>query len=188
MSFSADPETFEPFNRNPETLARMWAPPGTPGHEHRIGGLEHGNGRGNVSYDPQIHEEMVQLRAEKVARVAKNIPPVEAWGGDTGDLLVLGWGGTYGSLHTGVRLAREKGLRVSHLHLRYLNPLPSNFGDLLRRFGRVLVAELNMGQLDMLIRARFGIDTLKLNKVQGQPFKSGEVVAAIEAALQGGVQ
>ncbi|MCP5115526.1 MAG: 2-oxoglutarate ferredoxin oxidoreductase subunit alpha, partial [bacterium] len=188
VKFSTDPETFAPFERNPESLARLWATPGTPGLEHRIGGLEHNDGRGDVSYDPHVHEEMIHLRAEKVARVARDIPPADAWGGDSGDLLVVGWGGTYGSLHTAVRRAREQGLKVSHLHLRYLNPMPSNLGELLRRFGRVLVAELNMGQLDMLLRARYLIDTIKLNKMQGQPFKSSEVVAAIEAAIEGGSQ
>ena len=157
---------------------------GTPGLEHRIGGLEHTDGAGNVSYDPQNHEKMTRLRAEKIARIALDIPPAKPFGDDAGDLLLVGWGGTYGSLHSATLAARNKGLKVSHLHLRHINPFPSNLGKVLRRFQHVLVAELNMGQLDLLLRGRFLVDTIKLNKVQGQPFTVGEVIEAVENALK----
>jgi 2-oxoglutarate/2-oxoacid ferredoxin oxidoreductase subunit alpha len=185
VQFRQDPAGFQPFLRDQQTLARAWAIPGTPGLEHRIGGLEHANGSGNISYDPDVHEEMVQLRAEKVARVADDIPLAEAWGDQTGDLLVVGWGGTFGALRTAVKAARAKGLKVSHLHLRHLNPFPRNLKDVLDRFDRVLVAELNLGQLDMLLRARFLRNTYRCNKVQGQPFRTSEIVSAIESAMEG---
>ena len=184
VQFRTDPEGFQPFLRDPDTLARPWVKPGTPGLEHRIGGLEHTNGSGNVSYDPFNHEEMTRLRAEKIARIARSIPPAEPFGADSGDLLLVGWGGTYGALHAATRDAQNRGWKVSHLHLRYINPFPANVGEMLQRFRRVLVAELNLGQLDLLLRARFLVDTMKLNKVQGQPFIVGEVLSAIEKALQ----
>ncbi|MCL4782898.1 MAG: 2-oxoacid:acceptor oxidoreductase subunit alpha [Bryobacterales bacterium] len=183
-----DPETFHPFSRDPETLARPWAVPGTPGLEHRVGGLEHSNITGNISYDPQVHEEMVGLRAEKVARVARDFAPAEPFGDSSGDLLVVGWGGTFGALRTAVNQARSRGLRVSHLHLRHLNPLPENLGDVLARFSRVLVAELNLGQLDMVLRARYLRNTIRYSKVQGQPFRSTEILDAIDRALEGDPQ
>ena len=184
VSFRTDPDGFQPFLRDPETLARPWVKPGTPGLEHRIGGLEHTDGAGNVSYDPQNHEKMTRLRAEKIARIALDIPPAKPFGDDAGDLLLVGWGGTYGSLHSATLAARNKGLKVSHLHLRHINPFPSNLGEVLRRFQHVLVAELNMGQLDLLLRGRFLVDTIKLNKVQGQPFTVREVIEAVENALK----
>ena len=185
VTFRTDPDGFQPFVRDPDTLARPWAPPGTPGLEHRIGGLEHTDGEGNVSYDPVNHQNMTNLRAEKVARIARTIPPALPYGDDSGDLLVLGWGGTYGALYAATRAARKKGMKVSHLHLRHLNPFPANLRDVLRRFAKVLVAELNMGQLNMIVRARFLTDTLNLNKVEGQPFTVSEVLAAIENGVQG---
>ncbi|MCZ2152452.1 MAG: 2-oxoacid:acceptor oxidoreductase subunit alpha [Bryobacterales bacterium] len=183
-----DPESFQPFIRDPETLARLWAPAGTPGMEHRVGGLEHSNITGNISYDPLVHEEMVGIRAEKVARVARDYPPVEPYGDPSGDLLVLGWGGTFGALRTAVNQVRSRGLRVSHLHLRQLNPFPLNLGEILSRFDRVLVAELNLGQLDMLLRAKYLRNTIRYSKVQGQPFRSSEIVDAIDRALEGDPQ
>ena len=183
-----DPEGFQPFSRNPETLARPWATPGTPGLEHRVGGLEHSNITGNISYDPLVHEEMVGLRAEKVARVARDYPTVEPFGDPSGDLLVVGWGGTFGALRTAVNHARSRGQKVSHLHLRHLNPFPENLGDILKRFDRVLVAELNLGQLDMVLRAKFLRNTIRYNKVQGQPFRSTEIIDAIDRALEGDPQ
>lgn len=183
-----DPEGFQPFSRDPETLARPWATPGTPGLEHRVGGLEHSNITGNISYDPLVHEEMVGIRAEKVARVARDYPPVEPFGDPTGDLLVVGWGGTFGALRTAVNHARSRGQKVSHLHLRHLNPFPENLGDILKRFDRVLVAELNLGQLDMVLRAKFLRNTIRYNKVQGQPFRSTEIIDAIDRALEGDPQ
>ena len=184
VEFRTDPEGFQPFLRDEETLARPWVRPGTPELEHRIGGLEHTDGSGNVSYDPENHQHMTLQRAEKIARIAKSIPLVEPFGDDMGDLLVVGWGGTYGALHEATVQARGKKLKVSHLHLHHINPFPANLGKLLRRFKSVLVAELNLGQLDMLIRSRFAIETVKLNKIQGQPFTVTEVLAAIEDATQ----
>jgi len=185
VQFRTDPEGFEPFLRDPETLARPWVRPGTPGLEHRIGGLAHQDGSGNVSYDPANHEQMTVLREEKIARIAKDIPPAKPFGDDSGDLLLVGWGGTYGSLHAATLAARGKGLSVSHIHLRHINPFPSNLAEVLGSFDRVLVAELNRGQLDVLLRARYLVDTLKLNKVRGQPFSVAEILAAVETALKG---
>ncbi len=185
VQFRTDPEGFQPFLRDSETLARPWVRPGTPGLEHRIGGLEHQDGSGNVSYDPENHEKMTALREEKIARIARDIPPVAPFGDDSGELLLVGWGGTYGALHAATLAARAKGLSVSHVHLRHINPFPSNLEEVLRSFDRVLVAELNRGQLDVLLRARFLVDTLKLNKVRGQPFSVGEILAAVETALEG---
>lgn len=188
VSLRVDPQGFQPFSRDADTLARPWAPPGTAGLEHRIGGLEHSNGSGNISYDPEVHEEMVRLRADKVERVARDFPLAEPWGDAEGNLLVVGWGGTFGALRTAVKEARARGRRVSHLHLRHLNPLPRNLGEVLPRFARVLVAELNLGQLDMVLRARFLRNTIRCNKVQGQPFRSTEILEAIEGALKGDPQ
>jgi 2-oxoglutarate ferredoxin oxidoreductase subunit alpha len=172
-------EPFLPYERN-ERLARPWAIPGTPGLMHRIGGLEKQDGTGNVSYDPANHQHMTNVRAKKVANIADDIPLQEVLGDKTGDLLVLSWGGTYGACVTAVDRVRARGLAVSHAHLRYLNPLPKNLGDLLRGFKHVLVPELNMGQLRMVIRARYLVDAKGLNKVQGKPFSVAEIEDAIE--------
>ena len=174
-----NPEAFLPFSRDPETLARPWAVPGTPGLEHRIGGIEKADGTGNVSYDALNHEKMVHLRAEKVARVARDIPKAQI-DGDPDGLLVLGWGSTYGAITSAVRHARAVGRRVGHLHLRYLNPMPLDLGEVLARYEHVLVPEINLGQLAWLIRAKFLRDVVQLNKVQGQPFKESEILAKIE--------
>jgi 2-oxoglutarate ferredoxin oxidoreductase subunit alpha len=187
VTFRTDPAGFQPFVRDPATLARAWVKPGTPGLEHRIGGLEHQDGSGNVSYDPKNHERMTILREEKIAGIAKDIPPAEVFGDATGDLLLVGWGWTHGALHAATLAARKKGLKVSHLHLRHLNPMATNVGPVLRSFRKVLVAELNRGQLDLLLRARFLVDTTRLCKVQGLPFAVQEVVDAIEATLAGDV-
>lgn len=156
--------------------------------EHRIGGLEHTDGAGNVSYDPMVHEKMTHIRAEKVARIARAIPLAEVFGENGGDVLVVGWGGTFGAIHAAVREAQKNGWKVSQLHLRHLNPFPANLGDLLHRFRKVIVAELNLGQLDVLLRNRFLLETVRLNKVQGQPFKVSEVIASIKDNLPGGAQ
>jgi len=169
---------FLPYARDAETLARPWAIPGTPGLEHRIGGIEKAEGTGNVSYEAANHEKMVHLRAEKVARVALDIPKVEV-NGDADGLLVLGWGSTYGAITGAVRRARAEGRRVGHLHLRYLNPMPADLGEVLARYERVLLPEMNLGQLALLIRARFLRDLVQLNKVQGQPFKESEILEKI---------
>jgi 2-oxoglutarate ferredoxin oxidoreductase subunit alpha len=173
------PEGFLPYARNAETLARPWALPGTPGLEHRLGGIEKADGTGNISYDPVNHEKMVHLRAEKVARVANDIPKAQV-DGDPGGLLVLGWGSTYGAITGAVRNARSSGRRVGHLHLRHLNPMPADLGEVLARYERVLIPEMNLGQLALLIRAKFLVNAVQLNKVQGQPFKESEILAAIE--------
>jgi 2-oxoglutarate ferredoxin oxidoreductase subunit alpha len=180
-----DPQGFQPYARDAETFARPWAIPGTPGLEHRIGGLETEELTGNVSYRPVNHQRMVEQRAEKVARIANELPPVEVNGSPSGQLLVVGWGGTHGALTSAVNEARAAGRDVSSIHLRYLNPFPSNLADVLHSYDKVLVAELNSGQLWRLLRAEFAIPAEKLAKVEGQPFKVGEVRAAIEKHLGG---
>ena len=182
--FATDPENFLPYKRNPETGRRPWAPPGKEGFEHRIGGLEKADLTGNVSYDPDNHERMSQLREEKIANIAKNeIPPSEVFGDSSGDLLIIGWGGTYGALRTGVINQRQAGKSVSHLHLRFLNPLPNDLGLILQNFKKVIVAELNLGQLNQLIRSKHLVDTIAYNKIQGQPFQVAEVEAKIQQNL-----
>ncbi|HXF04561.1 MAG TPA: 2-oxoacid:acceptor oxidoreductase subunit alpha [Blastocatellia bacterium] len=183
IKFRTDPNGFYPYQRDPETLARPWAIPGTPGLEHRIGGLEKQHITGNVSYDPENHQLMTHLRAEKIARVAQDIPDVEVFGDTEGELLVVGWGGTYGAITSAVEQVQAKGLPVSSIHLRYLNPLPRNLGQVLSRFRKVLVPELNMGQLVFLLRAKYLVDAIPFNKVKGRPFKISELVMKIEELL-----
>src|SRR5688572_10741319 len=174
--FATDPETFQPFKRDEKTLARPWAIPGTPGLEHRIGGLEKGNIDGNVNYEPANHDLMTRLRFEKIARIADDIPPVEVFGdAEGGDLLVLGWGSTYGVIRTAVQRARAQGKSVSHAHLKYLNPMPKNVGEVLSRYKKVLIPENNMGQLLLLIRGEFLVDAQGLHRVTGRPFMIAEV-------------
>jgi len=185
VEFRTEKEGFQPYLRDPKTLARPWAVPGTPGLEHRIGGLEKEDITGNVSYDPLNHEHMVRLRAEKIARIAADIPHVEVLGKDSGPLLVVGWGSTYGAITSAVEELQAKGRPVSSIHLRYLNPFPANLGDVLKRFEKVLVPELNLGQLSLLIRARYLVDAVGLNKVQGKPFRVSEITRAIEELLRG---
>ncbi|MBI4570742.1 MAG: 2-oxoacid:acceptor oxidoreductase subunit alpha, partial [Chloroflexi bacterium] len=187
VHFASDPDTFKPYARDPETLARPWAIPGTPGLEHRIGGLEKSDVTGNVSYDAANHERMVLYRAEKVARIANDIPDVEVTGDREGELLVLGWGSTYGAIISAVQRARADGLSVSHAHLRHLNPFPHNLGDVLSRFERVLVPELNLGQLRMLVRARYLVDAIGLNRITGRPFKIDEIETKIRELVRGKV-
>ncbi|QUV85873.1 MULTISPECIES: 2-oxoacid:acceptor oxidoreductase subunit alpha [Chloracidobacterium] len=178
-----DPTGFLPYERDEQTLARPWAVPGTPGLEHRIGGLEKQHRTGNVSYDPANHDFMVRLRAEKIARIANFIPDLAVEGDPEGDLLVLGWGGTYGAIATATEELRRQGYRVSNAHLRYLNPFPRNLGDVLKRFKRVAVAELNLGQLNLLIRGMFLVDSVSINKVAGKPFKISELITRCKALL-----
>ena len=166
-----------------ESLVRPWAIPGTPGYEHRIGGIEKAHPTGNVSYDPENHQRMTRIRMEKVARVADRLPPLVPMGGATGDLLLIGWGGTFGSIHTAVSRARAKGKRVSHAHLRHINPMPKNLGEIIKGFDRVLVPELNTGQLIQMLRGRYLVDAKGLNKVQGRPFLVEEIESAIELML-----
>ena len=172
-------EVFQPYARDPETLARPWAIPGTPGLEHRVGGLEKANITGSISYDPENHDLMTQLRAQKVAGV--QVPPLEVDHQEGADLLVLSWGGTYGPVHAGVRQVRAAGGKAAHAHLRWLNPFPANLGDVLRSYERVLIPEMNLGQLLQLVRARYLVDAVGYNRVTGKPFKSGEIADAVEA-------
>jgi 2-oxoglutarate ferredoxin oxidoreductase subunit alpha len=174
---------FMPYARD-ERLARPWALPGTPGLMHRIGGLEKQDITGNVNYEAENHQHMVNLRARKVALVANDIPPQEVEGPQTGKLLVISWGGTYGAVATGVRQARAGGASVAHAHLRYLNPLPANLGEIIKRYEKVLIPELNRGQLRTIIRAEFLVDAIGLNKIQGKPFAVREVVEKIEEVLK----
>ncbi|MFO0880360.1 MAG: 2-oxoacid:acceptor oxidoreductase subunit alpha [Gemmataceae bacterium] len=173
---------FHAYKRDPR-LVRPWAVPGTPGLEHRIGGLEKQDGTGNVSYDSANHEHMIRTRARKVANIASDIPDLKVFGPETGDVLIVGWGGTYGSLLTATQRLQRKGHQVAHAHLRHLNPMPRNTGDVLRRYRHVLVCELNEGQLRMLLRAEYLVDARGLNKVQGKPFLVSEIEEAVEALL-----
>ena len=182
--FRTDPEGFFPYLRDEETMARPWAIPGTPGLEHRIGGIETEDVSGNISYDPKNHHFMVGARAEKVQRVANTIPDLEVHGDQQGELLMLGWGSTLGAITGAVNLAREGGMAVSRAHLRHLNPFPKNLGDVLARFRRVIVPEMNTGQLSLLLRARFLKDIELYSKVQGKPFTRQEIFDRIRAALE----
>ena len=173
-----DGAPFLPYERN-EFLSRPWAIPGTPGLMHRVGGIEKENGTGNISYDPDNHQLMVDIRAQKVANAAKLLPEQVVVGPQSGELLVVSWGGTYGSCLTAVQQAQRDGRAVAHAHIRYLNPLPANLGDILSRFEKVLIPELNSGQLRMLIRSQYLVDAIGLNKVKGQPFMVSEVYARI---------
>jgi 2-oxoglutarate ferredoxin oxidoreductase subunit alpha len=176
-------DAFLPYQRDAR-LVREWAIPGTPGLEHRIGGLEKEDVTGNVSYDPANHEHMIHTRAQKIANIAQEIPELAVQGPAEGDLLVIGWGGTYGSIVTAVQRAQRKGLKVAQAHLRYLNPMPRNTGEVLKRYKKVLVPELNRGQLRMLLRAEFLVDAIGLNKIQGRPFLVSEIEDRIEQLLK----
>lgn len=180
VAFRTDPAGFQSYMRDPETLARPWALPGTPGLEFRIGGLEKADGSGNVSYDPDNHERMVRLRAEKVARVAASIPPADVEGDADADVLVLGWGSTYGSIVSAVRRCQAAGRKVAHVQLRHMNPFPANLGEILDRYPRVLVPEINLGQLAGLIRARYLKPVTQLNQVRGLPFKGSDIQTEID--------
>jgi 2-oxoglutarate/2-oxoacid ferredoxin oxidoreductase subunit alpha len=175
--------TFLPYGRDPETLSRPWAVPGTPGLEHRIGGLEKLDGLGTVSYDAENHHRMVTFRAAKVAGIAKDIPPLETFGPDSGDLLILGWGSTYGALRSATENLLAAGRSVAHAHLRYLNPFPANTGDVLRRYRTVLVPELNLGQLWFVLRGTYLVDAVAYGRVMGKPFRIAEIVAEAERLL-----
>jgi 2-oxoglutarate ferredoxin oxidoreductase subunit alpha len=180
VHFETNPVDFHPYRRNPETLARPWAIPGTPGLEHRIGGLEKQDVTGNVNYEPLNHEKMVRLRAEKVAGIVQDIPDVVPAGDSSGELLIVGWGSTHGPITAALKAQRAKGRRIGHVHLRYLNPLPRNLGETLGRYDRVLVPEMNMGQLLWLLRAKYLVDAQGYNKIQGKPFKQSEIENKIE--------
>ena len=187
VDFATEPNhdgEFWPFLRDPETLARPWAVPGTAGLEHRIGGLEKADGTGNISYDPDNHHHMTELRAEKIARVARTIPPLEVDHVNGARLLVLGWGSTYGPIRAAVRRSRVDGEAVDVAHLRHLNPFPSNLGDVLAGYDRVLVPEMNSGQLRRMLRADFLVDVSGYNRVSGLPFSTAELIDAIAHELK----
>ncbi len=184
VEYRSDPEGFKPYQRDPDTLARPWAIPGTPGLEHRVGGLEKQDGSGNVSYDPLNHERMMRLRAAKVDAVAEEIPKLEPEGDPEGDVLVVGWGSTYGAITVAVRALRRQGRKIGHLHLRYLNPLPRDLGDVMKSYRHVLVPEMNMGQLVFLLRAKYLVDAQSFSKIQGKPFTIAEIEEKIEEVLK----
>lgn len=183
ISHPTDAEAFQPYTRDPETLARPWAIPGTPGLEHRIGGLEKENITGNVNYEPENHEEMVKLREAKVLGIAKNYAPTEVLGDRTGKLCVLGWGSTYGAIRGAVDRARAAGMSVSQVHVRNVFPLPNDLGEILAGFDQVLMPELNRGQFSRLVRAEYLIDVISHPKVQGKPFSTTELLVKIEELL-----
>jgi 2-oxoglutarate/2-oxoacid ferredoxin oxidoreductase subunit alpha len=183
VQFAKNPTDFKPYRRNPDTLARPWAVPGTPGLEHRIGGLEKQDVSGNINYEPLNHENMVRIRAAKVAGIVQDIPDAVAAGDQEGDLLIVAWGSTHGSITAAVKSQRAQGRRIGHLHLRYLNPLPANLAQIFKRYKKILVPELNMGQLLWLLRAKYLVDAVGLNKIQGRPFKQAELEQKIEEIL-----
>ncbi len=183
VSNATDPATFRPYQRDPETLARPWAVPGTAGLEHRIGGLEKADITGNVSYDPDNHHKMQLYRQAKVAGIANDIPPLEVFGPERGDLVILGWGSTYGAIRSAVERLNAAGQLVAHAHMRHLNPFPADTEDVLRRYKRVLIPEVNLGQLLMLIRARYLIDAVGYDRVRGKPFTIAEIVAEAERLM-----
>jgi 2-oxoglutarate/2-oxoacid ferredoxin oxidoreductase subunit alpha len=183
VTHRTDPDGFLPYLRDEVTLGRPWVLPGTPKMEHRIGGLGKQDVTGNVSYTAEDHEQIVKIRAEKVARLVNTIPEQTVFGPEQGDLLVVGWGGTYGAIRSAVGSAQAEGKSVASAHIRYLNPFPRNLGDVLSRYNKVLVPELNLGQLSLLLNARFPVRTIGLNKVQGQPFKISEIRHKINEIL-----
>jgi 2-oxoglutarate ferredoxin oxidoreductase subunit alpha len=179
VHFRTEAEGFFPYLRDPATLARPWVRPGTPGLEHRIGGIEKQDVTGNISYDPENHDHMVRTRAEKVRRVGQEIPPTSINGPATGDLLVVGWGGTYGSITAAVERAQAAGQSVASIHLRHLNPLPPDLGHILREYRKVLVPEINSGQLVRVLRAEYLVDAVGFNRVRGLPLASEDILDAI---------
>ncbi|MEJ2614733.1 MAG: 2-oxoacid:acceptor oxidoreductase subunit alpha [Ignavibacteriaceae bacterium] len=177
---------FDPYTRD-ENLSRPWALPGTPGLEHRLGGLEKANITGNVSYDPQNHEFMVRLRAQKVKNIENDIPDLKIDGDRDADLLVIGWGGTYGAITEAVNKARKSGKKVAQAHFRYLNPLPKNTGDILKKYKKILCPELNLGQFSKILKTEYPVEIIPFNKIQGLPFKSSEIEEKIESILGGDI-
>ncbi len=183
VTHRTDPTNYFVYQRDPKTLSRDWVIPGTPGLEHRIGGIEKDALTGNISYAPDNHEKQTRIRAEKIARVAQECGELDLSGAESGDVLVVGWGGTFGALRQAQQALATSGKRVSHAHLRWLSPLEPGLAKIIKNFKHVLVAELNMGQLKTIIRSTFLVDAVGLNKIQGQPFKVREVIAAIEALI-----
>jgi 2-oxoglutarate ferredoxin oxidoreductase subunit alpha len=183
VTFASDPATFMPYARDEQTLARPYAVPGTPGLEHRIGGIEKQHITGNVNYDPENHHLMVKLRQEKIDRVVNDIPLIEVMGEKTGKVLVLGWGSTYGSISSAVERMQREGKSVSSAHLRHLNPFPRNLGEVLTGFETVIIPEMNLGQLCTMIRAKYLVDAVAFSKVKGRPFQIREIVRKVEEYL-----
>ncbi len=183
VKFRKDPDGFAPYLRNEVTLSREWAIPGTPGLEHRIGGIEKSHIHGNVNYDPENHEFMCRIRAAKIQRIAQDIPELKVHGPDDASVLVIGWGSTYGAIRAAVEECQRRGAKVARAHLRHLNPFPANLGKVLSRYRKILVPEMNLGQLLYLLRARFLVDARGVNKVQGKPFRVSELVDVIEKEL-----
>jgi 2-oxoglutarate/2-oxoacid ferredoxin oxidoreductase subunit alpha len=182
-----DDGEFQPFRRDPHTLARPWAVPGTAGLEHRIGGIEKADITGEISYDPDNHDRMVRLRQAKIDGIAADIPPLEVDDpGEQARVLVLGWGSTSGSIGAAVRRVRKAGHPVAQAHLRHLNPFPPNLGEVLRRYDQVLVPEINLGQLALLLRGRFLVDVISYNRVRGLPFQAAELAGVIEEVISHG--
>jgi 2-oxoglutarate ferredoxin oxidoreductase subunit alpha len=181
----SDPENFLPYGRDEKTLSRPWVVPGTPGLEHQIGGLEKQDGSGEISYDSHNHERMVELREQKINGIAADIPALEVFGPDRGDMLVLGWGSSFGAVQHAVENLQQAGHKVASAALRHLHPWPANLGEVLARYERVLVPELNRGQLRQLLRAEFLVDVEGLNKVQGQPFKTSDIETEVIRLLTG---
>ena len=180
-------DEFWPYLRDPQTLARPWAIPGTPGLEHRIGGIEKADGPGHISYDSDNHDKMVRLRQAKIDGIANDIPPLEV-DDPSGEarILVLGWGSTYGPIGAAVQRLRRDGAKLAHAHLRYLNPFPANTGDVLRGYDKVVLPEMNLGQLSMLLRAKYLVDIIGYNQVRGLPFKATEIVEMLEGVIKNG--
>jgi 2-oxoglutarate ferredoxin oxidoreductase subunit alpha len=185
VNFVKDPSTFMPYARDEKTLSRPWAIPGTPGLEHRIGGLEKEDVTGNISYDPDNHDRMIKLRAAKIERIVDDIPLQDVEGDKEGKLLVVGWGGTYGAIRSAVDSARARGLSVSHAHIRYLNPFPRNLGEILYRYENILVPEINNGQLIKLLKAKYLVKAVPFNKIKGLPLRAEEIEEAIDSILGG---
>jgi 2-oxoglutarate ferredoxin oxidoreductase subunit alpha len=183
LHFATDPANFMPYARDEATLARPFALPGTPGLEHRIGGIEKQHITGNVNYDPENHHLMVKLRQEKIDRATNDVPLVEVMGEKSGKVLVLGWGSTYGSISSAVEKMQREGKSVSSAHLRHLNPFPRNLGEVLAGFETVIVPEMNLGQLCTMIRARYLVDAVPFSKVKGRPFQIREIVRKVEEYL-----
>ncbi|MCW2948747.1 MAG: pyruvate flavodoxin/ferredoxin oxidoreductase domain protein, partial [Actinoallomurus sp.] len=180
----AGDEDFQPFKRDPDTLARPWAVPGTPGLEHRIGGIEKADGSGNISYDPANHDLMVRLRQAKIDGIARDIPPL-AVDDPSGEarVLVLGWGGTFGAITAAVRRIRAAGGQIAQAHLRHLNPFPANIEEVLRSYDKVVVPEINLGQLALMLRGRYLVDVIGYNRVRGLPFKAAELTDVIQDVI-----
>jgi 2-oxoglutarate/2-oxoacid ferredoxin oxidoreductase subunit alpha len=184
VNFVTEKEGFFPYQRD-ANLSRPWALPGTPGLEHRIGGLEKANITGNVNYDPANHELMVNLRAKKIKNAENDIPLLEVWGDTDADLLVIGWGSTYGAISEAVNRIRKKGYKVANSHFRYINPLPRNTGEVLKKYKKILCPELNLGQFARYLKSEFSVEIISLNKIQGLPFKSSEIESKIDSLVRG---